>query len=57
VDDDIDNVITLFDDFNSGTHGGAGCFDLAQLTAIKTRVEDAIQFLHRIVSYPPVIAT
>jgi hypothetical protein len=49
VDDDVNSVITLFNDFNHGTHGNAGQFDLQQLTAIKTRVEGAIQFLHRVV--------
>ena len=51
VETDIDNVITLFDDFNIGTHSEAGRFDLAQLRAIKTRVEEAIRFMHHIVSY------
>jgi hypothetical protein len=55
IEADIENVITLFDDFNSGTHGEAGRFDLAKLTAIKIRVEDAIRFMHRIVSYAPAI--
>ncbi|WP_200829905.1 hypothetical protein [Microbacterium sp. SLBN-154] len=49
IDDDIDSVVALFDDFNGGTHGPAGRFDFAQLAALKTRVEGAIQFLHRIV--------
>lgn len=49
VDEDINSVVALFDDFNGGTHGPAGRFDFVQLTAIKTRVEGAIQFLHRIV--------
>lgn len=49
VEDDLDNVIALFREFNAGTHGDAGRFDLTQLAAIKTRVEDAIQFLCRIV--------
>ena len=49
VEEDLENVITLFRDFNDGTHGSAGRFDLAQLAAIKRRVEDAIVFLHRIV--------
>lgn len=57
VANDIENVITLFNEFNRGTHGGAGSFDLGQLTAIKTRVEHAIQFLHRIVSYPPTLTS
>ncbi|MGC5225109.1 hypothetical protein ACPW96_21280 [Micromonospora sp. DT81.3] len=50
VDADIDSVITLFDDFNHGTHGPAGRFDFSQLTVIKRRVEGSIRFLHRIVN-------
>jgi len=50
VDRDIENVLALFRDFNDGTHGSAGRFDLTQLTAIKRRVEDAVHFLHRIVA-------
>lgn len=50
VEDDLDNVVTLFDEFNSGTHGHAGRFDLAALAAIKERVEGAIQFVARIAS-------
>lgn len=49
VDDDIDSVLSLFNDFNRGTHGSAGQFDLTQLGIIKIRVEHAIQFLHRII--------
>jgi hypothetical protein len=49
VDDDIDSIVALFNDFNKGTHGHAGSFGLAQLLVIKTRVEDAIQFIHKIV--------
>jgi hypothetical protein len=49
VDDNIDNVMDLFAEFNPATHGEAGRYDLAQLSAIKTRVEGAIQFLYRIV--------
>jgi predicted pPIWI-associating nuclease len=48
VEDDIDNVLALFYEFNQATHGSAGRFDLKQLEAIKGRVEDAIRFLHRI---------
>jgi Predicted pPIWI-associating nuclease len=48
IEADLDNVISLFDDFNSGTHGEAGRFDLGRLTAIKLRVEGAIQFVSRI---------
>jgi len=50
VDADIDNVIDLFGAFNDGTHGHAGRFTMPQLAALKTRVEGAILFLHRIVA-------
>lgn len=49
VDEDIDNILQLFRVFNDGTHGGAGKFKINQLMAIKNRVENGIQFLHRIV--------
>lgn len=48
VEDDIDNVIDLFDEFNSGAHGSAGKLGLEQLGALKNRVEDAIKFVYRI---------
>jgi len=48
VEDDLENVVSLFDEFNSGTHGDAGRFDLVALTAIKQRVEGAIRFVSRI---------
>jgi len=48
VEEDIDNVISLFGEFNSGTHGAAGKFSLQQLAALKQRVESAIRFLLRI---------
>jgi hypothetical protein len=50
VEADLDNVLSLFDEFNSGTHGEAGRFDLNGLAAIKMRVEGAIQFVARIAS-------
>lgn len=49
VEDDMKNVIELFEVFNEGTHGAAGAFDLAQLSAVRKRVEDGIMFLSRIV--------
>ena len=49
INDDIDNILTLFQEFNTGTHGSAGRFDLAQLRAIKLRVEAAIRFVAHIV--------
>lgn len=50
VDQDVDNVLSLFRTFNDGTHGHAGRFSITELTAIRTRVESAIDFLHLIVS-------
>lgn len=49
VDEDINSVIALFDEFNRGTHGSAGSFSLGQLNAIKNRVEGAIRFIHRLI--------
>lgn len=51
VDTDINNVMELFKAFNPATHGEAGRYDFTQLSAMKRRVEDAIRFLHRIISY------
>lgn len=48
VDADIENVLELFGEFNSGTHGSAGKFSLDQLRALKTRVEEAVLFVVRI---------
>ena len=48
IEADLDNVLSLFSEFNSGTHGVAGRFDLTRLTAIKMRVEGAIQFMSRL---------
>jgi hypothetical protein len=50
IEADLDNVLSLFSEFNSGTHGVAGHFDMTGLTAIKMRVEGAIQFVSRIAS-------
>lgn len=52
----IDDVISLFDDFNSGTHGDAGRFDFPKLLAIKERVEGAVQFLYSLAKGPQLIA-
>lgn len=46
VEEDMDNVLTLFRDFNNGTHGHAGRFTITQLNAIRIRVESAIGFIH-----------
>lgn len=50
VDQDVDNVLSLFRTFNDGTHGRAGRFSITELTAIRTRVESAIGFLHLLVN-------
>lgn len=49
IEKDVENIVQLFHVFNAGTHGSAGAFDLAQLNAIKTRVEDGIMFLTEII--------
>lgn len=46
VEQDMDNALTLFRDFNSGTHGHAGRFTITQLNALRIRVESAIGFIH-----------
>lgn len=51
VDEDINNVMDLFKPLSTGTHGEAGVYSFAELQAIKPRVEGAIKFLHRIVSF------
>ena len=45
VEDDIENIVQLFNVFNKGTHGAAGTFDLPQLGAVRKRVENGIMFL------------
>lgn len=52
IEADLDNVVSLFTEFNVGTHGQAGRFDLQGLAAIKMRVEGAIQFVSRIGAAP-----
>lgn len=46
VEEDMNNVLTLFRDFNNGTHGHAGRFTITQLHALRVRVESAIGFIH-----------
>lgn len=46
VEQDMDNVLSLFRDFNNGTHGHAGRFTITQLNALRLRVESAIAFIH-----------
>ena len=49
IERDINDVMNLFSAFNSGTHGSAGKFDFSQLTALKERVEGAVQFLSAVI--------
>ncbi len=49
INANIDNVVILFKELNSGAHGPAGIFSPQQLASIKTRVEDAIRFMCEIV--------
>ena len=50
VEANIKDLTILFNDLNSGAHGSAGKFTLEQLATIKSRVEDAIDFICEIVS-------
>ena len=50
IEANISDLSVLFKDLNTGAHGPAGRFSLPQLTAIKTRVEDAIDFICEIVT-------
>ena len=49
VENDMENIVQLFRVFNDGPHGSAGTFDLPQLNAIKTRVQDGLHFLLEII--------
>ena len=49
-EENVRDLSGLFSDLNAGTHGPAGQFSLPQLTAIKTRVEDAIEFVCEVVA-------
>ena len=50
IEVNINDLSVLFKDLNAGAHGPAGRFSLPQLTAIKTRVEDSIDFICQIVT-------
>lgn len=51
VQADIDDVVNLFRTFNNATHGAAGRYDLRTLGTIKRCVEDALRFLHIVLSW------
>jgi hypothetical protein len=50
VDTDINNIIELFKELNSGTHGKSGKYSHQQLISIKKRVEEGLIFLCGIAS-------
>jgi len=50
VVEDTNNVLQLFHELNSGTHGPAGTFGIPQLLKLKKRVEDSIVFIASIAS-------
>lgn len=45
VESDINDLLSLFQTLNDGTHGNAGKFTTQQLLKLKKRVEDSIQFI------------
>jgi hypothetical protein len=45
VDSDIDELLSIFRTLNDGTHGSAGRFTIQQLSKLKKRVEDSINFI------------
>lgn len=49
VEQDMINVLSLFRTFNDGTHGHAGRFSITELSAMRTRVESAIGFIHQVI--------
>ncbi|MFG1866211.1 pPIWI-associating nuclease domain-containing protein [Microbispora bryophytorum] len=49
IDTNVNDVMNLFSQFNKGTHGSAGRFDIPTLRTIKHRVEDSIRFLSTLV--------
>lgn len=51
VNEDVENILKLFREFNDGTHGSAGRFSIDRLLAIKNRVEDGISYLYTIYNY------
>lgn len=51
VNEDVNNILSLFRVFNDGTHGTSGKFGIEKLLAIKTRVENGITYLSSICSH------
>lgn len=46
IEEDMNNVLGLFREFNDGTHGHAGRFTINQLSALRIRSESTIGFIH-----------
>ena len=51
ADTDITDVLHLFPLLNTGTHGPAGAYSITQLSAIKIRVEGAIEFICEVANH------
>jgi cation transport regulator ChaB len=47
IEEDAENILSLFHVFNDGTHGSAGRYGASQLKLIKQRVENELHFLMR----------
>ena len=45
VESDINDLLSLFQTLNDGTHGSAGKFTIQQLLKLKKRIEDSISFM------------
>ncbi|MCR9193429.1 MAG: hypothetical protein NXH88_01785 [Hyphomonas sp.] len=45
VERDIDDILQLLGELNSATHGAAGKFSLGQLSKLRKRVRDGLEFL------------
>ncbi|MCC6190555.1 MAG: hypothetical protein IT318_16120 [Anaerolineales bacterium] len=50
VEQDMENIVQLFQVLNDGAHGSAGKFDMQQLASIRKRVEDGMLFLAHLVN-------
>ncbi len=48
TDSNITDILSLFREFNNGTHGTAGKYSYDQLLKLKTRVEDSILYLYQV---------
>jgi hypothetical protein len=51
IESDVNDVMNLFGEFNKGTHGPSGRFDILALRVIKARVEGSVRFLSTILRH------